>query len=190
MNPLFLLITETPVSRGVLSLDFQNFLDMVPNLFNFVLTAVIVTYLLYKPVKKILAARAERVEGEMKDAALSKASAEELKAMYEKKVKDIEVERAEILDEARKLASEKRTQMLDDAKAEAQDVKDRAARDVASELEQIKGTVHKAIVDISTDMAAKLIAATVDAKAHEKLFDEAMVELEATTAFKNDAVTV
>ncbi|MCL1877977.1 MAG: F0F1 ATP synthase subunit B [Defluviitaleaceae bacterium] len=188
MNPLFL-ITVTPEYRGILNIDLQNFLDMVPNLVFFVLTVLLVTYLLYKPVRKILAARAERVEGDISDAALSKASAAELKAMYEKKVRDIEAERNEILDEARKLASERSAKMLDEAKTDAQDVKNRAARDVANELEQIKGMVHQSIVDISTDMAAKLIAATIDAKAHEKLFDEAMAELEATTAFNKESVT-
>ncbi|MCL2355655.1 MAG: F0F1 ATP synthase subunit B [Defluviitaleaceae bacterium] len=187
MNPLFLLVNGTPEYRSVLSLDFQNFFDGGPNIFNFIVTVVLVTWLLYKPVKKILAARAERIEGDMSDAALSKADAEELKEMYEKKVKDIEAERAAVLDEARKLAGENRTRILDEAKVEAQDVKDRAARDVANELEQIKGTVHQAIVDISTDMATRLIASTIDKAAHEKLFDEAMVELEATTAFKVSA---
>ncbi|MCL2386099.1 MAG: F0F1 ATP synthase subunit B [Defluviitaleaceae bacterium] len=192
MNPQFLFVLNSaiPDTRPLIDMDLQMFLDMVPNLVNFILIAVVMTYLLYKPVRKILQARADRVEGEMKDAALSKATAEELKAQYEQKVKEIETERATILDEARKLASEKRSQILDEAKAEAQDVKDRASRDVAFELEQTKGAVHQAIIDISTDMAAKLISATIDKDAHEKLFSEALAELEATTAFKTETVAV
>ncbi|MCL1846316.1 MAG: F0F1 ATP synthase subunit B [Defluviitaleaceae bacterium] len=194
MNPqfLFFLSAEGDVVyryRPLLDMDLPMFVNMIPPLLSFILTAAFLTWLLYKPVKKILQARADRVEGDINDAALSKASAAELKAMYEQKVREIETERAEILDEARKAASERRAKMLDEAKAEAQDVKERAARDVANELEQIKGTVHQAIVDISTDMAAKLISASVDAKAHEKLFDEAMAELEATTAIYTEAVT-
>jgi F-type H+-transporting ATPase subunit b len=192
LNPQFLFVLNSaiPDTRPLIDMDLQMFLDMVPNLVNFILIAVVMTYLLYKPVRKILQARADRVEGEMKDAALSKATAEELKAKYEQKVKEIETERAAILDEARKLAGEKRSQILDEAKSEAQDVKDRASRDIAFELEQTKGAVHQAIIDISTDMAAKLISATIDKNAHEKLFSEALTELEATTAFKTDSVAV
>lgn len=164
------------------------FIDMIPNLFNFLAIAVLLTFLLYKPVKKILQARADRVAGELADAAESKASAAELKAQYEQKVKDIELERATILDEARKEASDRRTQMLDDAKHEVQELKNRAARDIATEKEQVKNTVYQAIVDISTDMAARLISATVDKTAHDRLFSEAMDELEAT-AFRQDTVT-
>jgi F-type H+-transporting ATPase subunit b len=184
LNPQFFFILEGGYRyRPILDMDLQMFLDMLPNLLNFIATAVLITWLLYKPVKKILNARAERVEGEIKDAAMNKATAEELKAQYELKVKEIEKERNEILDEARKLANEKRDQIMEAAKADAQDVKDRASRDVTNELEQIKGTVHQAIIDISTDMAAKLISATIDKNAHEKLFSEALSELEATSAF-------
>jgi len=186
LNPQFLFILESGYRyRPILAMDLQTFIDMLPSLLNFIATVVLLTWLLYKPVRKILQARADRVEGEMKDAAMNKATAEELKTQYEQKVREIEKERNEILDEARKLANEKRDQIMEAAKAEAQDVKDRASRDVATELEQIKGTVHQAIIDISADMAAKLISATIDKTAHDRLFAEAMTELEATAAFKS-----
>lgn len=187
LNPQFLTFLNGGLEfnryRPLLDMDLQMFLDMVPNLLNFAVTAILLSWLLYKPVKKVLQARADNVESDMKDAALSKKSAEELKQQYEQKVKEIEVERAAILDEARKLANEKREQILETAKSEAQEVKARAERDIETEKTQLKGAVHKAIIDISADMAAKLISATIDKNAHDKLFSEAMTELEATTAF-------
>lgn len=189
MNPQFLFILNSGYRyRPLIDMDAQMFIDMLPNLINFILLALLMRWLLYKPVAKILKARADRVEGEMKDAALSKASAAELKAEYERKVREIETERAAILDEARKTANENREQILEAAKAEAIDVKERASRDIATEMQQVKGAVHQAIIDISADMAAKLIAATVDKTAHDRLFSEAMAELEATPAFSVDSV--
>jgi len=190
LNPQLLFILTANRYRPLIDMDLQMFLDMLPNLLNFIVTAAFLTYLLYKPVRRILKARADRVEGEMKDAATSKATAEELKTQYEQKVRDIEVERNAILDEARKQAGEKRDQILESAKSEAQDVKDRASRDIATELEQTKGAVHQAIIDISTDMAAKLISATIDKNAHDKLFSEALAELEATHAFSKETAAV
>ncbi|MCL1883164.1 MAG: F0F1 ATP synthase subunit B [Defluviitaleaceae bacterium] len=190
MNPQFLFVLNGYRYRPLLDMDMQMFVDMLPNMLNFIALFALMYYLLYRPVKRILKARAERVEGDMNDAALSKKSAEELKLEYEQKVREIETERNAILDEARKLANESRERILDTAKAEAADVKERASRDVATELEQIKGAVHQSIVDISTDMAAKLISATIDKNAHDKLFSEAMTELEATNAFRADTVAV
>jgi len=182
---LFLLNAD---SRPMFGLELQTFIDMIPLLVNFTIFALVMSWLLYKPVKKILQERANRVEGDLNDAALSKASASELKAMYEQKVRDIEVERDSILSEARKQAGERRTQILEDAKQEAQGVKEKAAKDIASEREQIKSAVVEAIVDISADMAERLISTSLDKNAHEKLFAEAMAELEATTAFKTEAI--
>jgi len=182
LNPqLFTFIGTT--SRPLFTLDMQTFLQMLPNFLNFVIVAALLSYLLYKPVKAILETRAARVASEIEDAARDKATAAELKTQYEQKVRDIEVERGTLLEETRKQANSRRDQILDEAKAEAQELKDRAARDIAAERIRVKTEVHQAIIDISADMAAKLVAVNIDKNAHETLFAEAMAELEAT-AFK------
>jgi len=190
LNPQLFFLSGMEWHRSLFGLEMQTFIDMIPNLFNFVLVAAFLTLLLYKPVKKILQARADRVMSELDDAENKNLTAQELKAKYEQKVTEIEQERASILDEARKQAGERRTQILNEAKSEAQDVKDRAARDIATEREQIKSAVIESIVDISTDMAARLITTNLDQNAHDKLFAEAMAELEATTAFRPESVAV
>ena len=178
MNPQWSFLLDA--TRTMFSLDMQTFLDMIPNWLNFAVLAAFMTYLLYKPVLKVLHNRANRVESDILTAAKDKKTAEELKTQYEQKVRDIELERSAILDEARKTANDKRNSILEEAKAEAQDLKNRANRDIASERERVKDEVHQAIVDISADMAAKLVAVTIDKNAHDKLFNEAMAELEAT----------
>jgi F-type H+-transporting ATPase subunit b len=187
LNPQWLVLLGE--SRPLLGMDMQTFLDMVPPLFNFVVLFILMTWLLYGPVKRILKARADRIEGELNDAAVSKASAAELKAQYEAKVRDIEIERTAILDDARKQANERRDLILEEAKASAQDEKNRAAKDIALEQERVKHMVYDAIVDVSAEMAARLISASIDKNAHEKLFAEAMADLEATV-FRQDSVTV
>ena len=179
MNSQLIFLLNSP-NRSLFGLDAQTFIDMGPNLFNFAVLVAIMTYLLYKPVKRVLQSRADRVESDIQNAATSKASAEELKAMYEQKVKDIELERGTVLEETRKQANTRRDQIVDEAKAEAQELKDRAARDIAAERDRVKAEVHQAIIDISADMAAKLVAVNIDKNAHDKLFAEAMADLEAT----------
>jgi len=171
---------ELTMTRPLFTLDLQTFINMFPNLLNFVLVAALLTYLLYKPVLRILQTRADRVASDIENAATDKATAAELKADYEQKVKDIEIERGSVLEETRKQANTRRDQILEEAKAEAQEMKDRATRDIAAERERVKAEVHQAIIDISADMAAKLVAVNIDKNAHDKLFAEAMAELEAT----------
>ena len=188
MNPGWLFFNNITITRPMFGLEDQTFIDMLPLLVSFIVFALLMSYLLYKPIRNLLQNRSTRVEGDLSEAALSKASAAELKLMYEQKVRDIELERETILSEAHKQASDKRSQMLTEAKSEAQDVKDRAAKDIATEREQIKSAIVESIVEISADMAARLITSNIDKSAHDKLFAEALAELEATTAFKTDAV--
>jgi F0F1-type ATP synthase membrane subunit b/b' len=44
----------------------------------------------------------------------------------------------------------------------------------------VKDQVEQAIVEVSCEMAGKLLATTIDPKTHNRLFDEAMAELEST----------
>ena len=167
-------------------LELQTFIQMLPNSINVIVLAVVMSKLLYNPVRKILNDRAERIATQLAEATEAQAAAAELKAEYEEKLKAMGEERAQILEEARQLAAERRDQLLATAKNEASEIKEAANKDINSERERVKDEVYQAIVDISTDMAAKLINTTIDQNAHDKLFGEAMAALEAT-AFKQPA---
>ena len=184
MNPqnfLSLLNSRAPMFAP----DAETFANMLPNFLSVVLLAIVVTYLLFNPIKKILADRAEKIANELKEADDKNLSAGELKLKYEQKVRDIELERADVIEAARKEGKERQAQIVEEAKTEATGLKDRASREIAKEKERVKDAVHAAIIDISTDMAAKIIEATIDKDAHNKLFDEALAELE-TTVFQAD----
>ena len=173
------------LNAPLFGLEASTFVNMLPNLLSVALLAAIMTRLLYNPVKKILADRAEKIASELKDADDKNLSASELKQKYEQKVRDIELERADMIEAARKEARERQAQIVEEAKIEATNLKDRASREIAQEKVRFKDAVHEAIIDISTDMAAKIIEATVDKSAHDRLFAEALAELE-TTVFQPD----
>jgi len=180
MEFMFLSYVSEPRTWAIFTLELQTFLQMIPNFLSFVLLVFVFKRFLYVPVRNILQKRADRVEADMQFAATDKAAAEELRTLYEQKVRDIELERTEILEAARKEAIARVDQILGEAKENAQITRDRARRDIVAEQERVKAEMHQAIIDISTDMAAKLVAATIDKQAHDRLFAEAMEELEAT----------
>ena len=182
MNPLlFAFISRTETTYlPMFDLVAQTFIQMGPYLISFGILVFLFTKFLYKPVKEILHKRAENIEADIKDAAENKAFAEELKTLYDQKLKNIEAERNAILDEARKEATVRLNQILDEAKTDAQITRERAKRDIATEQERVKAEIYQAIIDISTDMAAKLVSASINQQTQDKLFAEAMDELEAT----------
>jgi len=195
LNPQWLILLNAAAETGrfrfqvpdlpMFSLELQTFVQMFPPFLSFVILVLVFKRFLYVPVKNILQKRADIIEADIQNAAENKASAEELRLEYEQKIKNIELERSAILEEARKEATVRLNQILGEAKEEAQITRDRAKRDIIAEQERVKAGIHQAIIDIATDMAAKLVTANIDKANHARLFEEAMEELE-TTAFRAD----
>jgi len=156
----------------------QTVVQIGLNLFNVILLAVVLSWLLYKPVRNFLQKRSDRIKGQLEQAGNEMVRASELKAQYEQKMKDVEHEREGILDEARKLAAESSRQILADAKKEADAVRARAAANVEMEWDRAQTQMREAIIDVSAAMTEKFLLKALDDAAHNKLFSETMAELE------------
>jgi F-type H+-transporting ATPase subunit b len=180
LNQVFFALLNAEPEPRLFGMDQQTFLAIIPHLFNFILLALLLTFILYKPVRAFLHERAERIARELDEAEATKQAAYALKDQYEQLLKGIEVERAAILDDARKLASERRNRDVAETKKEIDALKARADIEIEAEKNRVKDMVEQAIVDISSEMAGKLLNVTIDPALHNRLFDEALAELEAT----------
>lgn len=180
MNQGFIVLLNAAPEPRLFGMDMQTFLQIVPHLFNFILLAVLLTFILYKPVRAFLHERANRIARELDEAEATRAAANALKEQYEQRLKTIEMERTTILEEARKLAMERRSRDLAETKTEMDALKARAMLEISSERDRVKDQVEQAIVEVSCEMAGKLLATTIDPKTHNRLFDEAMAELDST----------
>ena len=180
LNPsLFFLLNGLPDER-VFALDAQTFIQAIAHIVNALVIFGLLAFLLYLPVRLMLQKRSEKIRDEMAKSQSDMAIAQQLRTQYEQKLKGVELERSAILDEARKAANERRIQLLAEANTEIETIKARASFEIAAERELAKDQIYYAIVDIASDMAAKVLSDTIDKAAHERLFNEAMVELEAT----------
>ena len=82
-----------------------------------------------------------------------------------------------ILGEARNRASLREQEIIAEAKAEAETLKNRAMVDIQREQEKAKDEIKKQIIEVSSIMAGKFIAETIDQKKQEKLVDEVISDL-------------
>ena len=183
-------LLNAQAEERLFGMDAQTALQLIPHLINFIALAIFLTFILYRPVRDFLNERADRIARELDDAEATRVSANKLKAQYEQRLKDIEMERTHILDDARKLAMERRSREIADTKDEITMMKARADLEIAGELARVKEQVERSIIDVSAAMASKLMATKIDTKTHNRLFDEAMAELEATVFKPASAATV
>lgn len=176
MYPLFLL-NAAPDPR-VFGLDLQTVVQIVLILVNVAFLAFILSKLLYKPVLQILHDRRAGILASVQAAEKDKEEALKLKSQYEQLMKDIEQEKYDILDAARKQADEKGKEYIAEAKGEADAVKARALKEIELEQERAKNEMKQAVIDISSTMASKFLSKNLDEAAHEQLYNETIAELE------------
>jgi len=165
-------------SSRAFGLDLQTAIQIGLILFNVCILAAVLSHILYKPVQDFLKKRAEKIAGQLSRAEKDMAKASELKAQYEASLKDIERERLEILEAARRVATEQSKETLIDAKKEADSIRARASVDIKNEQEFVKEQLRVHIIDVAATMTEKLVSYTIDKETQDRLFEETLKELE------------
>jgi len=178
MNVRMLLLLDTLPPDRFFDMDMQTVIQTAANAFILILLGIILTRILYAPVRDFLKERTARIQRQLDEAKDNKATAMELRSRYDHQLKDIDLERTAILDEARKHANQQRELLINQAKDEVRDLKYQAGVEIEAERMRVRDEIYSAIVDISSDMAEKLLLASIDKQAHERLFDESLAELD------------
>lgn len=165
----------------VITLDSQFIFSLIIQLINTCILCFLLAKLLYIPVLNFLNARKERIANQMDETKKALDEAKTLKMQYELKLEDIEHERSEILEQARAAASKNSQQIISQAKSEAETIKNRAQLDIEREQEKAKDEVRKQIIQVSTAISEKFIAANISDAEQEKLVEDTIKDLEGVT---------
>lgn len=178
MHNIVVVMAQAMPEGRVFGLDFQTLISIAIQLLNGIVLAVALGFILYKPVKEFLQKRTERIQNKIDDSQATMAKANELIAEYEAKIKDIDRERVEILEAARLKAQEESKIILENAKEEVREIKQKALDSIAEDKKRLKEETRLYIIEIASLMAEKYIAQNIDNEAQDKLFEEALVQLE------------
>lgn len=138
---------------------------------------LVASNLLFNPVRQMLKKRQDKIQGELEDAKQNQDEAAALKAEYEAKLKDINVEAEEILGEARKKALANENRIITEAKEEAARIRERAEQEAELEKKKAADDVKKEMISIASVMAGKVVAASIDTTVQDSLIEETLKEI-------------
>lgn len=178
MQNIVTLLAQTASEGRVFGLDFQTFVDICMQLLNALILAVALTFILYKPVKKFLDDRTERIQSKIANADETMARANELIAEYESKISEIDKERLEILEEARNKAADETKLILEEARREAREIKQRSLEIVEADKKRLLEETRVYIIETASLIAKKYIAQNIDDEAQNKIFEDMIAKLE------------
>jgi F-type H+-transporting ATPase subunit b len=128
-------------------------------------------YLLYKPVLKIFAERAKRIEEGQKAAQKAIEQQEKIGELKAKTTQELKKESAKVLQQATKEAEEQKSAILEEAKKQAAAEIERMKQNWEEEQTQRIQHINQQLVDVVIAASEKVIGQSLDKKAHAKLID-------------------
>ena len=140
-----ILLTGGDMER-LFGLDFQLIADASLMIIAIFFLVLFMGYFLFNPARKLLNDRKEKIRGDLEEAKGNRESAEQLKAEYESKLKDVDKEAESILSDARKRALANENQIIAQAKEEASRIIERARTEAELEKQKMSDEIKKEII--------------------------------------------
>jgi len=142
------------------------------------LVGMYLSSILFLPqVKEWMENRQKKIEEQIAAAEKSQSAAADLKAEFEKKVKTLEQNTAEILQRNRQEAAQARDEVIQAARKEAELILSDARKAIENERQSVTRDLQKEVGILAVDIAEKIIRSSVDAKIQEKIVKESIQEL-------------
>lgn len=172
-----ILLTGDGSMERLFGLDFQLIADASLMIIAIFILFLAMSYFLFDPVRKLLNDRKEKIRGDLESARESKEDAEQLKAEYESRLKDVDKEAEAILSDARKRALANENQIIAQAKEEAARIIEKARTEAELEKQKMADDVKREIVSVASALASKWIVASLDPVIQEQLIEETLKEM-------------
>lgn len=155
---------------------FPNLLTMVIQLLSTLVIFLACKKLLWKPVRKIIAARQDKMQESLDNAFKQN---EEAKKNLEDSKAELEKAKAsskEIIDAARVEATSLKNELVNQAKRDAQIKLDAAENKITQRKSEIENEIHDEIVDVAMAAVEKLLEEKATSKDDEKLLNKYIEE--------------
>lgn len=158
----------------MLKLDWSSLFTIV----NLLILYVAFRFVLFKPLKAMLAEREKAVQDQIDSAAALKSEAEDLKTRYEESLKEAKAESVKIMNEAKDRAQVQYDSIIEKAKVDAADIVEKAGKVAEAEKDQIIRDAQDEIMDLTMAAVSKIIGGNIDSETNKKIFDDFIAEEE------------
>lgn len=151
---------------------------MIAQVLNFLILAVILRAVAYKPVAKLLQQRSDSIKNSIDKAEADKKAAEETLAEYKNKLADAHKQAQAIVDKAEMTARQERETLVAETKKEIDRMKQTAQEEIQNERNRAFEEMKSEIVSLSLAAAEKIVAKNLTSKENDKLVNDFISSLD------------
>lgn len=177
--PAALAAEETASEGGLLTPLGINAGLLFTQTFNFILMAVILSVVLWRPLVNFLDSRSAKIQKGLEDAAAAAKARQNAEAEADRIRQEARAEVSKLIEEARQRGEEVAKQIETSANSSAEKIKADASADAKAARDAELAGLRDQVVNIAVAMAGKVLGENLDAKKHKALSDKFFSELPA-----------
>ncbi len=173
-TPFLAFAEESAVGPDIL---IPKMAEFIPALIAFLVILVILSKLVWPSVLEMMEKRQQKIQDDLDAAERSKIEAAEEAKSYEAKILEAHHEADAIVAKAKKEAEEVRSAVLAKAQREAADIIAKARGAVDSERHKAMIELSSSVVDLSVEIASKIIGNDLSVEEQRKLAEKYLAEV-------------
>lgn len=154
-----------------------NPLDILFHIANILILFVLLRLILYKPVRKFMVERSERIQKQVEEAAAAEKAMLEEKARYEKMIAETDENVRQMLKEGEKQALSNADKIINEAKLQADKILNDAKLQAQAETLKTMENIQDQIADVAVEIAGKILSREVKVEDNQEFVSEFFKQL-------------
>lgn len=159
---------------------------LISQIVNFTLLAVLLYFVAYKPVLRMLDERSARVKKGLEDAELASRRAAEMEQTFELRMAEARKQGQEVIAQATQMSEKARQEILDRAREEARAQIEKAREEIARERDQAMAELREQVADLSLAISEKVLRESLDEQRQRRLIEQFLQQADELPAARGD----
>ncbi len=151
---------------------------LISQIVNFALLALLLYFVAYKPILRMLDERSARIKKGLDDAEAASRRAAEMEQEFEARMTEARKEGQEIIAQATQMSEQARQEILDTARKESRAQIEKAKEEIARERESAMAELRQQVADLSLAISEKVIGETMDEQRQRQLIAQFLEQTE------------
>lgn len=151
---------------------------LISQIVNFTLLALLLYFVAYKPVLRMLDERSARINKGIQDAEQASRRAAEMEQEFERQMADARREGQEIVAQATQASERAGQEILERAREESRAQIERAKEEISRERDLAMADLRRQVAELSLTISEKVLGETLDEQSQRRLIAEFLEETE------------
>ena len=151
---------------------------LISQIINFGLLAVLLYFVAYKPILRMIDERSARIKQGLDDAEQASRRAAEMEKEFEQRLAEARKEGQEIVAQATQMSEKARQEILATAREEARAQVEKAKEEISRERDLAMAELRQQVADLSLSISEKVIGESLDQQRQRDLIAEFLEQTE------------